>query len=347
FFKNKKTIIFFIFLAINILFSKNQTISLYQLLRIIELFTVFFIGNQIFKIIKEKTFLKILLISSLFQLLLSTLQIKFQHSLQGIFYFFGERLFSLSTPGIAKGNLNGIEFLRPYATFSHPNSLAGFFLLIYFFILTEKKFNQHFLLKNFILLISSILVFISFSKIAILSFLIINILFLIFVFKSKKSKKIICYPCFFSKIFVPFFVSLIFLKATTDPLTLKKRLELIKNSLDIILNNFIFGVGAGNYLLAQSHYFSKYPLFFNQPVHNIFLLFFSEFGIILGSLIIVLFFNQIKNLIKKNFFVFLAVFLTGLFDHYWWSLIQNRLILFFIYGIVSSSFLIFRFRSKS
>ncbi|MCX7955668.1 MAG: hypothetical protein N2593_00975, partial [Patescibacteria group bacterium] len=66
FFKNKKIIIFFIFLTINILFSKNQIISLYQFLRIIELFIVFFIGNQIFKIIKEKTFLKILLISSLF-----------------------------------------------------------------------------------------------------------------------------------------------------------------------------------------------------------------------------------------------------------------------------------------
>ncbi|MCX7955531.1 MAG: O-antigen ligase family protein, partial [Patescibacteria group bacterium] len=330
--------------------SKNQIISLYQFLRIIELFIVFFIGNQIFKIIKEKTFLKILLISSLFQLLLSTLQIKFQHSLQGIFYFFGERLFNLLTPAIAKASLNGVEFLRPYGTFSHPNSLAGFFLLIYFFILTEEKFNQYFLLKNLILLISSILIFISFSKIAILSFLIINILFIflkIFENQKQKKEKIICYPCFFSKIFIYFFTSLIFFKAITDPLTLKKRVELIKNSFDIILNNFIFGVGMGNYLLAQSQYALKYPLFFNQPVHNLFLLFFAEFGLILGGLIIILFFNKIKNLIKKNVFIFLTVFLTGLFDHYWWTLIQNKIILFFIYGIVSSSFFIFKFKSKS
>lgn len=343
FFKNKKIIIFFILLLINIFFAKNKIIAFYQVFQIFKLLIVFFIGKNIFKIINEKIFLIVVFFSGLFQLVLSTLQLNFKSSIQGVFYFFGERLFNLSTPGIAKGSINGIEFLRPYGTFSHPNSMAGFFLLLYFFILSWKNFNKHIFLKYLNLFIFSCLIFISFSKTAIISFLIINIFY---YFKNRRFTKN-CYLCFFSKIFVLLIISLIFLQARTDSLTVNKRVELIKNSTEIIFKNPIFGVGIGNYLIAQSRFFSRYFLFFNQPVHNIFLLFFSEFGLVLGGLIIILFFSEIKNLVKANIFLFLAVFFTGFFDHYWMTLEQNRLLAFFIYGIVSSSFLIFRFNSKS
>lgn len=345
FLKNKNILILFVFLMVNLIFSENKIISSYQVLRIFSLFIVFFIGKETFKIISEKKFLIIIFLMSLFQLSLSILQISLGRSIQGFFYFFGERLFNLSTSGIAKGTLDGIEFLRPYGTFSHPNSLAGFFILLYFFVLTYQNFNKYFFLKNLNLLIFSFLIFISFSKTAIISFLLINFLYYarsLFINNFKS-----CYFCFFSRIIVISIVSLIFIQATTDPLTISKRVDLMKNSIEIIFKNPVFGVGLGNYLIAQSEFFSKYFLFFNQPVHNIFLLFFSEFGFIFGGLIIILFFYQIKNIIKMNIFLSILIFLTGFFDHYWFTLQQNRLLVFFVYGIVSSSFFILKFKSKS
>ena len=147
FFKNKNVLLGLGLLLINSLLAKNQLTAFYQLIRIVEFLIVFSLGRQLFKIIKEKLLLIILLLTSSFQLILAALQLISKHSIQGIFYFFGERLFSLSTPGIAKAAFQGIEFLRPYGTFSHPNSLSGFFLLLYFFVLTNKKFNKHFVLK--------------------------------------------------------------------------------------------------------------------------------------------------------------------------------------------------------
>jgi hypothetical protein len=83
----------------------------------------------------------------------------------------GERYFTISTPGIAKVAMQGKEILRAYGTFSHPNSLAGFYLLQYVFILYEKRFNKFTFLKYLVLGLSSMLVFISFSKIVIILYL--------------------------------------------------------------------------------------------------------------------------------------------------------------------------------
>lgn len=63
-----------------------------------------------------------------FESFLTIFQFISQHSVGGLFYFFGERSFTSSTPGMAQAILNGKLILRPYGTFSHPNSLAGYFL---------------------------------------------------------------------------------------------------------------------------------------------------------------------------------------------------------------------------
>src|SRR5579884_1467946 len=44
-------------------------------------------------------------------------------------WILGERAFSISTPGIATFNYLGQVFLRPYATFPHPNVLAAYMVI--------------------------------------------------------------------------------------------------------------------------------------------------------------------------------------------------------------------------
>jgi len=325
-FKSKWTYLLILFGIINIYFSKIPLFSFYKYLRLIEFFIVFSIGKFFFKVFKEKTLLIGLFIIGLFELSLGILQIVKERSLNGVFYFFGERFFSLSTPGIAKASLLGKELLRPYGTFSHPNSLAGFFLLLYFFVLINKNFNKHIVFKFFSLLIFSLLILLSFSKTAILTFIIVNTIYIIL--KVKK----VCRICDISKIITLIIIGIYFLQAKTDPLNIVKRSELINNSFQIIKNNIIFGSGLGSYLVDQSIFISKFSLFINQPVHNIFLLFIAETGMI-GIITAIFLFRltRINKLVLIWPLIF-VVFLTGMFDHYWLTLIQNYLLIAFLFS---------------
>ena len=279
--------------------------------------TLLILAKKILVTLKEKYILVALLISGSFELFLSLIQLINKHSVQGVFYYFGERLLSLSTPGVAKATIQGVEFLRPYGTFSHPNSLAGFFLLLYFLVLTYKKFNRYLALKYLFLFISSILVFISFSKVAIVSFLILTTCYLIL------NTKLSCRLCKIARVLVLFIVSLIFLSAATDPLTVNKRIELMKNSVTIILRYPVQGVGLGSYLIEQAKFSSRFYLFFNQPVHNIFLLFISEMGLIIGGFLLYRLIDQL-------------IIFTGFFDHYWLTLQQNFLLMGLVMGVILS-----------
>jgi len=330
FFKNKNILFGLFLLLINVLFSRLPAISFYWLIKVIEFLAVISLSKKMLKTLKEKSILTAFLLLGIFELFLATIQFINKHSVQGIFYYFGERLISLSTPGVAKASLQGIEFLRPYGTFSHPNSLAGLFLILYFFVLTNKKFNRYLVLKYLFLLVSSFLIFLSFSKIAILTYLFLSIIY------HLTSNKLKCRPCVLVRLFIIIVVSFIFLQATTDPLTIGKRIELMKNSMIIILRYPIQGVGLGSYLIEQAKFSSKYYLFFNQPVHNIFLLYFSELGLMIGALIIFLSLVKINRLIKINPYVFFAIILTGLFDHYWLTLQQNFLLMGLIMGVTLS-----------
>lgn len=330
FFKNKKIIIGLCLFLINIVFSKLPGISIYWFLKIVELLIIVSLTKTLLKTLKTKNILVGLFLSGTFELLLSLIQLVNKHSVQGIFYYFGERLLDLSAPGVAKASISGIEFLRPYGTFSHPNSMAGFFLLLYFFVLTYKKFNKFLTLKYLFLFISTILVFISFSKIAIGCYLILNTLYLLL------NTKFDCRFCKIARLFVILIISLVFLSATTDPLTINKRIELIKNSISIIFRYPIQGVGLGSYLVEQANFSSKYYLFFNQPVHNIFLLFFSELGLIIGGGISLILLSPIKKIIRLSPYLLFVIIFTGFFDHYWLTLNQNFLLMGLIMGVILS-----------
>lgn len=327
FFKSKKILILIFLLLINILTSLSRPIAIYSFIKIIEFLIIFIVFKKIK--ISAKSILYAFFIGALTTLFLSILQFVNKHSIQSIFYFLGERYFTFSTPGIAKATINSIAFLRPYASFSHPNSLSGFYLLIYTLILTHPMFKKSSLIKTLLLFVSTILVFLSFSKIAIFTFLIINLIYIL-----KTNKENFCKLCKYSKIIIFLVLSMVFVRAKTDPLTIQKRLELISNSWNIIRENIVFGTGIGNYIIAQKGFFSKYYVFFNQPVHNIFLLFFAEVGVVFGLFIILLFFKILKKLVFKYPFIISCIALTGFFDHYWFTLQQNILLFAVVLGLL-------------
>ncbi|GIW64430.1 MAG: hypothetical protein KatS3mg092_0363 [Patescibacteria group bacterium] len=339
FLTKKNFLLFYLFLIINFFISTKKFLTLFFIIKIFEFLIFFFLSTIYFSKIKPKNILIVFLLIGIAELFLSFYQFIFGHSVGSLFYFLGERLISISTPGIAKIIFENKEFLRAYGTFSHPNSLAGFFLALYFFVLTEKKFQKDIILKYLNLLIFNLLIFLSFSKTAIICFLILNTVY----FLKNKSK---CFICNISKIFTPIILSLFFLLGNTDILTFNKRIFLLAKSIMILKNNFLLGVGLNNYLFFQSQIPDKLALFFNQPVHNIFLLLLTEIGIF-GLIIILFLFLKINKILTINLYLTTAIFITGFFDHYWLTLNQNFLLMAFIYGSVSSSFFIFKLRSRS
>ncbi len=316
-------------LILHALFSQFPLLSLYGVLKIIELIFIYFIARQKYH---PRLILTALLLGGIVELSLSLIQLSSHASIQGFFYFLGERSISVSHPGIATASLFGNTFLRPYGTFSHPNSMGGFYLLLYTYILTQASFRQTFTLYTLSSLVFTALIFISFSKIAILSYVIITF------FYALRSMKIKCVLCAIARTITLIIMSLIFLSSKADPLSLEKRVTLFVDGITLLKNYFLWGVGLGHYLISQGQPSSPYRYFFLQPVHNIFILFYTQTGIIMGLILTIPLLKKWRLHWKKPtfFFCVVAVTLTGMFDHYWLTLQQNWLLLGTIFGFLLS-----------
>ena len=288
-----------IFAVLNILISSFPLLTIYKWLRVLEYFWLF------------KYLVKKHLALSTWPLALAVIwtsglawwQFFLQHSVGGLWYWLGERPLSVSMPGIAKVSLGfgawdlGLV-MRPYATFPHPNALAGFLLvagLILYFL--NRKVTPA-------VVVAFLTIPLTFSRTAIVLEIIILLIYLRPVILK----------------FVLLVSSIYYLVSITGPaVSLPDRLSLILNSFLLILKSPILGVGLGNFLPATGLY---------QPVHNIYLLLTSELGI---PVVLLIGYWIIKNSLKienwKLKIAILVVLATGLIDHYWLTLHQNTLLL--------------------
>ena len=320
-----------LFFIINFIFSLSKPLWIYWFVRVIQLTLLFVFFNMNGRNKKMLSpLLWGLLAGSFCELALALLQLSYRHSLQGWWYYLGERSFSIFTPGIAKAYFLGVEFLRPYGTFSHPNSLAGFYLLIYAFMLTQKKITNT-ILKSTLLIISSLLVVISFSRTAIATYALVNLLYF-----SKNIET--CKACFMAKLSIAGVLILFVLSISGDLNGIQKRTDFFEKSLSIISQRPFSGTGIGSYLIAQHKYPQKFSTFFEQPVHNIFLLALAQLGIPFFLLLFFAMYRYIaKHLIKLYFALpLLCIVVTGSVDHYWITLQQNLLVFAVIFGILFS-----------
>lgn len=313
--------------VINLLLAISPAVAAYRFLKIIEIYTLYVIIRQ--AKMSAQSVLAAFTVGAAFEWALATMQFVTRRSLQGVFYWLGERYFNMYTPDIAKITFNGVQFLRPYGSFSHPNSMAGFYLLVYTFVLTAPYFKKHFILKNLLILFSSILILLSCSKIAIAAFAVLSIYYI------TRRGVITCRLCRYGRSIVLTVVSLIFLSGHGDPMTIDKRLTLMSNALDIIGQRPLFGTGLGNYILAQAQFPIRQSYFFLQPVHNIYLLFLTESGLLLAIGIIYTVWKRIKITHYYPHFLIpvAAIAVTGLADHYWITLQQNWMLLPVIFAL--------------
>ncbi len=316
--------LFLILIILNTIFSTSIFPTLYKWIKILEfVFFAVYLSNSL-KIIGKDLIFKTLFLSLIFFSLIGIDQFIIGKTIGGLLYFFGERSFTISTPGIALVKISGQDFLRAYSTFPHPNALAGYLGASTIFLFVNSFFknnrNKQSLAKSefgkrfFGLLIITGCFLLTFSLTAFLSLIIIILL--------KKH---------YSKFFILLILASLLMPIISDTFfqkfhfakNISERLDLAKVSGKLISENFLMGTGLNTNLT-----FSRLL----QPVHNIFLLTLSETGIF-GLLFLVSLFH--KSL-KFSPLILTFIIITGVFDHYWLTLQQNLLLLSLISATLTS-----------
>lgn len=267
--------------------------------------------------------------------ILALAQFIHQGSLNGIFYYFGERTFTAQTPGIANASLNGELLLRPYGTFSHPNVLAGFFLLSLLLFLPFLTLRLRYLMSG-VLLLGTAALFLTLSRVAILVW--VSSFFVWFLrIQAFRSSILFLGGLLF---FLLTFGSRFGFSFQEEAVVIRKDLAIA--ALSMVSDFPLFGVGLSHFLVLLPEYYDFYSVLLHlQPVHNIFLFLAAELGLVGFSLFCWFVWQTYQRLWQYRFFLqtkvvllaLTAVFVIGLFDHYWVTLQQGQLLFAFLLGI--------------
>jgi O-antigen ligase len=356
--KNILAGIIFLFLLwsfLSTLWSDDKYLSFYFSLKL-------FLGAMMFYLIQNHSFnikkiAGIFLLSSFLQSILGIGQFIFQSS-------FSSKILGFSAHPAWQGGTSVLQndlgrWLRAYGGMPHPNILGGFLaislilgIFLYWKMENEKKISRILVLIALALNFTALLA--TFSRSALLGFL-LGFLSIIAYSVLKKQKiffrKMFSIFSVFGAIFIIFFASyseIIFSrlsdKSRLENKSLNERVEQISEARSIIKRNFLLGVGAGNYTVNLYHNDLKNtPVWKHQPVHNTFLLIFSELGIVgifIFMAILFLSFRSIGEVFNKNktdriFFlsIFAIISISFLFDHWLWTSSSGLLLFWLLLGL--------------
>lgn len=323
----------FLYLLVTSLLAQNPGAALYKFIKIIE-FTLlgFYVVRSNYTLSAIRYPLSLAVIYSS---LIAIAQFIRQSTIGGVFWWLGERSFNLITPGIAKAVVNGRLVLRPYATFSHPNVLAGFILVSLILIgANNQKLKWKEKIRWVAQALGGVSIFLSFSRATWLigSLTGFGLLVRNWWTKKKAMLGILLLMIFIGGFFYRFAPTLSGQEAVSQ------RFSLAQMAIKMIKANPLAGVGLNNFIPQLPNYWQQFGMtYWLQPVHNIFLLIAAETGLV-GLLIflwlLVLTFRKftINNL--QLIIALSAILALGLFDHYWFTLQQTQLLLTIIFGLL-------------
>lgn len=271
------------------------------------------------KILTIERILQIFLSSLLLQVFLVFFQSLFQQNMGLI--LLGEPDFQ--GKGLAKLQLPGFDWIRPYGTFPHPNVLGTFLMTGLFFLplVVPKKWQR---IQNFALFSGLIL---SASRSNFLAFL-----SSFFVFKKNLQWKKTGLTLLGVLLAI-----LVFRSLSTDQ-SISDRFTGLFQAGDFILQH-PWGVG---FLQSTNHYAETFqkalaPWEF-QPIHNVLLLSIMEWGIPLALLFFILASFLLPEILKRSQLflpLFLALMITSFFDHQLWTLNQGRELFLMVFALNS------------
>lgn len=323
----------------------------------------------------------IIIFNGLLQSIVGILQFLLQKSL-GLLWL-KESIISANMPGVAKILFNGHTYVRAYGLFPHPNVFGGYLV---FSILLTLFFTKLFHVEQFeiaqffrfgkkgntknvprgtfiqlIFMIQCIAILLTFSKSSILG-LFAALLYLkvqnvprgtfyniylvikeskLFHVEHFKKKVLILLICFFVFLLIKPDWNSLFMKS------LEERNFYLNVSRGTIVEHPLFGIGAGQFIFQIDKNKEVADWQF-QPVHNVFLLIASEYGLFfaVGFMFFLLqifvncsMWNNLQAKSRNEIVLYLKVILLSfvfimLFDHYLWDIQQGSLMLWLVMGLV-------------
>lgn len=344
-------ILIFLYLGLVSFYSPWPQSSLLGVLRIVE---VIFVGWLIGHFISTKRLFipsAVALSSAMITTTaLSVWQFFLQHSVGGLWYWVGERSFSVLTPGIANANLSGNLILRPYGTFPHPNVLGGYAVILTCYLLYFGVKTSNRLVRSIIIvaICSGILTtIITMSRTAIL---VLGLILCLWVFKriSKGLRHALFILMGVVLLIGLLYVSGVYTRFSTMRITdeaVVMRAALVKQAAQIFGENQLVGVGVSNFLPSLALQIDPMHTYRNlQPVHSLYLLILVEAGLIGALLFIIgtgvslykIYYSRTYRVEKT--ILFFSLLLLGLTDHYLYTLHQGQLLIAFVLGITLAPF---------
>jgi len=332
-------ILFLIIVLPGIIIAQNTLVSFISYLRLITYVSfAYFVAVNIVFDREYKKIVRLLAVTVLFMSLLGIAQWFKQGSVFDNYVFFGEQPYSPATFNIAHTSLLGRSKIPVYGTFRHPNTFAGFLSISLFWIYT---YLFYFGKKERLLVLSLVLGFVclllTFSFVGIFSFL-FGVVCMYLIKKYNKKAVLLLLWAGFMVTLTGFALPVVtkvplFEKVSLNP-SISRRVDLIKQSYKLVEGNTLFGVGYFNFTNQKDQYF------FNQPVHNMFLLTLSELGIFAFIYFVLILLYTFFGLLKKEygavvvlFITFLQIVILGSFDHYIYTQHQMQLLFWLTVGL--------------
>ncbi len=350
-----------VFIFISIFFASDQILAADRYFIILTGFSLFFIirFGTAPRNYQDPLFNKLALIHSFLAGI-------FIQSVLGIYQFLTQTTFAYKFLGIAAHNpatlgtavietANG-RWLRAYGGLDHPNILGGVItisLIFYAYFLARKKilstkkqiWSSVFLFVSYF--ISLYALFFTFSRSAWLA-LLVGFAVLLLIFIINKDKWILGRfnaLMFFSAVLISI-VILPYRELLMVRLDMQTRLEqksiterqaYLIQAREILQKKFLTGVGVGNYSVAVALADNnKKPAWDYQPVHNTFLLLWTESGLFAFLSFLAFLFFLIKSGRRETFAwaILAPIIILMLLDHWLISLPFGVLFLFLIFGLI-------------
>ena len=353
-------IIFWIVSGVSILNSSDYILSFFQWMKLAELIVFYFyLSRYAFSKFGLINSLFAVMVGGIFQAVVAIVQFVKQSSL-GLRYF-GESVINSDLAGIASFYTSiGDKVIRAYGTTPHPNVLAvcllfaifGFYF-VYLYYRLHSKHSPFFdtwdratlgfygvVLFAFFTTFSRVVIFIWFVSFCIRAAVIRAVKHYRITFGTEVGRKRMTVILLVNLAVIILFSSLYFneIVSRSSISGEDQAVSLRTFYTDQVLKSDFnwLGVGMGNFvgwLMEKEPFLIQYAY---QPVHNIYLLIYSETGILgFGAFLIFLVF-LVKDFIsgtrlRKSYdlamlFFFCSILFIGFFDHLFWTLQQGRFI---------------------
>jgi O-antigen ligase len=262
-------------------------------------------------------------------------------------------LLTPSLPGSSVVQLaNGIRWLRVYGTLPHPNILGGLLMLLLVgpvaWLLLGRRLRW---LAALLVIAGMALLCLTFSRAAWLGCIAAGIVIAFHHRRFQRTRLIALAAAACAGLLIvalplarQVFTRVADLNVPTEQLSIDDRVWLTGQSLLIMRDHPILGVGIGGFEVALSQRDTgTYPI---EPVHSLYLLAGSELGIpgvlLLAVMVVILAIATLRAR-QPDAVVISAVvaglLVTALFDHYLWTLAPGRILLWMALGLWSGCIL--------